>query len=75
MHTVKLNIANDIYEKFMGIIEILPKGSIKIEEIDNTPYYPAISFEEAQEKVEKAIAYIPKNEGKESSAFFKELLS
>jgi hypothetical protein len=55
----------------MGHIDILPKESIKIEEIDSIPYYPAISFDEAQKKVENSIANISKNQGVESSEFFK----
>ncbi len=75
MHAIKLNITDEIFEKFMGLIDILPKESIKIEEIDNIPYYPAISFEDAQQKVQTSIADIPKNKGKESNIFFEELLS
>jgi len=75
MHAVKLNITDDIFEKFMGLIDILPKGSIKIEEIDSVPFYPSISFEEAQQKVQLSVANISKNMGKESDIFFRELLS
>jgi len=75
MHAIKLNITDEIFEKFMGLIDILPKESIKIEEIDNIPYYPAISFEEAQKKVEKSVTNISNNQGIESNEFFKGLLS
>ena len=75
MHAIKLNITDEIFEKFMGLIDILPKESIKIEEIDSIPYYPAISFEEAQKKVEKSVANISNNQGIESNEFFKGLLS
>ncbi|HHH37234.1 MAG TPA: hypothetical protein ENK77_01295, partial [Epsilonproteobacteria bacterium] len=63
MHAIKLNITDERFEKFMGLIDILPKESIKIEEIDHIPYYPAISFEDAQQKVQTSIADIPKNKG------------
>jgi hypothetical protein len=75
MHAVKLNITDDIFEKFMGLIDILPKESIKIEEIDTIPYYPSISFEEAQQRVQQSVANISQNMGKESETFFNELLS
>ena len=75
MHAIKLNITDEIFEKFMGLIDILPKESIKIEEIDNIPYYPAISFDEAQKKVEKSVTNISNNQGIESNEFFKGLLS
>jgi len=75
MHAIKLNITDEIFEKFMGLIDILPKESVKIEEIDSIPYYPAISFEEAQKKVEKSVANIANNQGVESNDFFKGLLS
>ena len=48
MHTLRLNIDDDFYDKFMRLIDILPKKSISIEDIDNIPHYPSISFEEAK---------------------------
>ena len=75
MHTVKLSITDEIYEKFMGLLETLPKESVQIEEIDQVPYYPAISFEEAKEKVEKSVANISKGKGKSIEKVFGEILS
>ena len=75
MHAVKLNITDEIFEKFMGLVDILPKDSIKIEEIDTIPFYPAISFEEAQEKVKTSVSNIHKNMGKDSQVVFDKLLS
>ena len=75
MHHIQLNIADDIFEKFIGLIDILPKDSIKIEEIDSIPFYPAISSEEAKEKIENSIANISKQQGRDSNIVFKELLS
>ena len=59
----------------MGLIDILPKDSIKIEEIDSIPYYPAISFEEAKSKIENSIVNISKHQGRDVDTVFKELLS
>ncbi len=75
MHAVKLNITDEIFEKFMGLVDILPKDSIKIEEIDDIPFYPAISLEEAQTKVKISVANISKNKGRDSDTVFSELLS
>ena len=30
MHTIQLNIDDSIFEKFMGLIEILPKDKVEI---------------------------------------------
>ena len=60
MHTIKLNIHDSIYDKLLGLLEILPKDKLEIIE-DND--YPAISFEEARQKAERAINNIDKNEG------------
>ncbi len=59
MHTLQLK-DNSIFEKFMGLIEILPKNKISIVESvnDNT-----ISFEEAKSKVQKALNDISQNKG------------
>ena len=75
MHEVRLNITEEIFEKIMGLIDILPKDSIKIEEINTVPFYPAISFEEAKKKIENSIANISKNEGRDADMVFNELLS
>jgi len=75
MHEVRLNITEEIFEKFMGLIDILPKDSIKIEEINSVPFYPAISFEEAKKKIEISIANISQNKGRDADTVFKELLA
>ncbi|MDD3769464.1 hypothetical protein E0765_03885 [Sulfuricurvum sp. IAE1] len=61
MHTVRLTIHDAIYDKLMGLLEILPKDKIEI--IEESDEYPAISFEEAKSKVERAINNLHKNEG------------
>jgi len=75
MHSLRLNVNDTIYEQFMGLIDILPKQSIQIEEVNEVPYYPSISFEEAQEKVSQAVNNIPNNQGIPSDKVFDELLS
>lgn len=60
MHTIKLNVHDSIYEKLMGLLEILPKDKVEVIEDDN---FPAISFEEATVKVERAANNVSKNEG------------
>jgi len=75
MHEVRLNITEEIFEKFMGLIDILPKDSIKIEEINSVPFYPAISFEEAKKKIETSIENISQNRGRDADMVFKELLA
>jgi len=59
MHTIQLNIDDSIFEKFMGLLEILPKDKV---EITNEKEYPSITFEEAKEKVFRAAKNISKNE-------------
>jgi hypothetical protein len=75
MHSVKLNITDEIYEKFMGLVDILPKDSIEIEEIDSVPFYPSISFEEAKRKIETSVKNISKDSGKDVDKVFSEILS
>jgi hypothetical protein len=75
MHAVKLNITDEIFEKFMGLVDILPKDSIAIEEIDSVPFYPSISFEEAKRKIETSVKNISKDSGKDVDKVFSEILS
>ena len=75
MHEIRLSIEDEIYEKFMGLIDILPKDSILVKEIGTTPVYPAISFDEAKSKVENAVLGISRGEGRNAQTVFKELLS
>ena len=60
MHTVTLKIDDSIYEKIMGILQILPKEKIDIIEYDG---YPPISFDEAQEKARSAYINIDQEQG------------
>ena len=59
-HSLHLKIDDSIFDKFMGLLEILPKGKIEVsEELD----YPSISKEEAQKKVQRAINNISSTSG------------
>ncbi|WP_310442142.1 hypothetical protein [Sulfurimonas sp.] len=60
MHTIQLNIDDSIFDKFMGLIEILPRDKV---EITSQMDYPSISFEEAKEKVHRAVNSISANKG------------
>ncbi|MFA5428753.1 MAG: hypothetical protein WC279_11185 [Sulfurimonas sp.] len=60
MHTIQLNIDDSIFDKFMGLLEILPKDKV---EVTTLKEYPSISFEEAKQKVQKAVNGIPANKG------------
>jgi hypothetical protein len=75
MRAVKLNINDEIFDKFMGLIDILPKDGVQVEEIDAVPFYPSISFKEAQHKVKNSLKNISKNSGKDADVIFEEILS
>jgi len=75
MHAVKLNIQDNVFEQFMGLIDILPKQSIQIEQIDDVPCYSAISHDEACKKVEKSISNISNNLGEPVNKVFDEILN
>jgi aspartyl/asparaginyl-tRNA synthetase len=72
MHTVRLTIHDTIYEKLMGLLEILPKDKIEI--IEEKDEFPAISFDEAKLKVERAMNNIPKNEGLDLSTAIEKVI-
>lgn len=60
MHTLQLKIDDSIVERFMGLLEKLPKDKIAIisKQEEN-----AISFEEAKAKVQNALNHIALNKG------------
>ena len=60
MHTIQLKIDDSIFEKFMGLLDILPKDKV---EITDEKEYPSSSFNEAKLKVENAINNISSNSG------------
>jgi len=72
MHTLQLKIDDSIFDKFMGLLDILPKEKISIsEDIESN----SISFEEAQTKVQNAINNIPNNNGLEFDEAFDKVLN
>lgn len=60
MHTLHINVDDSIFDKFMGLLEILPQDKV---EVTSKGEYPSISFEEAQKKVHKAVNSISKDSG------------
>lgn len=58
MHSIHLKIDDSIFDKFMGLLDILPKDKISISKEQNS-----ISFEEAQSKVQRAINDISDESG------------
>ncbi|MEA1920187.1 MAG: hypothetical protein U9N52_10130 [Campylobacterota bacterium] len=71
MHTIKLNIHDSIYDKLMGLLDILPKDKIEVFENDT---FPTISLEEAKHKVNRAINNVDNNEGISLDAAFDSIL-
>jgi len=69
MHTLQLKIDDSIFEKFMGLLEILPKDKVFFINQSNS-----ISFEEAQIKVNNAINNISNNDGIELDEAFDKVL-
>jgi len=49
MRTVTISIDDSIYEKFMGFLELLPKGKIKVTRDDKQK-----KLEELQENIKKS---------------------
>jgi len=70
MRTIQLEIDDSIFEKFMGLLEILPKEKISIAGESN-----AISLEEAKSKVQKAINNISDESGLELETAFDKVLN
>ncbi len=60
MHTLRLKIDDSVFDKFMGLLDMLPKDKVSVLENVNDN---SISFEEAKTKVQKAINNIPQNSG------------
>jgi hypothetical protein len=70
MHTLQLKIDDSIFDKFMGLLDMLPKEKISVSDESNS-----ISFEEAQIKVKNAMNNISKNEGLEMDEAFEKVLN
>ncbi|PHR54093.1 MAG: hypothetical protein COA44_14345 [Arcobacter sp.] len=70
-HSLHLKIDDSIFDKFMGLLEILPKGKVEVsEELD----YPTISKEEARLKVQRAINNISSTSGTSIEEAFNKIL-
>ena len=61
MHSVQLKIDDSIFDKVMGMLELLPQDKVSVEE--NFYEYPGITKEEAKKKVQKAINNIGNDNG------------
>jgi hypothetical protein len=72
MHTLRLKIDDSIFEKFMGLIDILPKEKISVSEDFE---HDSISLEEAKKKVQNAINNISNNAGIELDEAFDKVLN
>lgn len=70
MHTLQLKIDDSIFDKFMGLLDILPKEKISVSDESNT-----ISFQEAQVKVQNAINNISKDNGMDIDEAFNKVLN
>lgn len=71
MHTLQLKIDDSIFDKFMGLLDILPKEKISVtEDTDST----SISFKEAQVKVQSSINNISNNQGIDIDTAFDKVL-
>ena len=70
MHTLQLQIDDSIFDKFMGLLDILPQEKISISDESNS-----ISFEEAKIKVENAINNISNKDGIELDDAFDKVLN
>ena len=68
MHTLQLKIDDSIFEKFMGLIEMLPKDKIAVLD-DNS-----VSFEEAKIKVQNALNNVSQDNGVEIDTAFDKVL-
>jgi len=71
MHTLQLKIDDSIFDKFIGLLEILPKDKVAIAK----DYEDSISFEEAKIKVQNAINNISNNNGLEIDDAFNKILT
>ena len=59
MHTLQLKIDDSIFDKFMGLLDILPKDKVSF----STQSSDTVSFEEAKIKVQNSINNISHHEG------------
>ena len=72
MHTLQLKIDDSIFEKFMGLLDMLPKDKVSVSENCNDN---SISAEEAKLKVQNAINNISQESGIEIDDAFEKVLN
>ena len=72
MHTIQLKIDDTIFDKVMTMLASLPQDKVKVEE--NIYYCPAITIEEAKQKVSQAINNIEKDKGLQLNEAFERVL-
>jgi hypothetical protein len=70
MHTLQLQIDDSIFDKFMGLLDILPQEKISVSDESNS-----ISLEEAKIKVKNAINNISNKNGIELDDAFDKVLN
>ncbi len=73
MHTIQLKVDDSIFDKVMGMIELLPQDKVKVEESEY--YFPEISVEEAKLKVSRAINNMEQDKGLALNAAFDRILN
>jgi len=61
VHSIQLKIEDSIFDKVMTMLKMLPQEKIKIE--DHGYDYPAVTKDEAKQKVQKAIENISGKNG------------
>lgn len=72
MHTLQLKIDDSIFDKFMGLLDILPKDKVSVyENIEDD----SISLEDAKVKVQNAINNISQSNGVELDDAFDKVLN
>ena len=67
MQSIKLTIEDSIYSRFMGLLEILPKGSVSIERVEEEYDYSTVCPSElivsSVDEVRRRIYEAEKEEG------------
>ena len=72
MHTLKLKIDDSVLDKFMELINKLPKDKVTLL---NNPSDNSVSMAEAKNKVQKALEDISKNKGIDLDEALKKVLN
>ncbi|MCV6608130.1 MAG: hypothetical protein OIF32_07960 [Campylobacterales bacterium] len=75
MHTITLNIDNSIYSKFMGLLDLLPKDKVTIEEDGNYPDELVLSKSDGRKKVSEAVNNISTGKGVSLDEAFEKAIS